>query len=132
LPLAQAQTPLSFGNNFFVTGDYVVAGAYNMTTSFQPINGVSYAVGTIRVPDVNSKGVPNPGIQGPTQVPKGAQVVVALLYWQAGSSHPGRHSGCYLSSARRRGWAKRSAEVDRYLRRRLLTKQRPADHGATH
>src|SRR5438874_3030797 len=81
--LAQTQTPLSFGNNFFVTGDYVVAGAYNMTTSFQPINGVSYAVGTIRVPDVNSKGVPNPGIQGPTQVPKGAQVVVALLYWQA-------------------------------------------------
>jgi FG-GAP-like repeat len=79
---AQA-TPLNLANNFFVTGDYIVAGAYNMTTSFQTIGGVSYAVGTIRVPDANSKGVANPGIQGPTQVPKGAQVVVALLYWQA-------------------------------------------------
>jgi len=81
--LAQAQTPLSLSNNFFVTGDYVVAGAYNMTTSFQTINGVSYAVGTIKVPDANSKGVANQGIQGPTKVPTGAQVVAALLYWQA-------------------------------------------------
>jgi FG-GAP-like repeat len=81
--LAQAQAPLGLANNFFVTGDYVVAGAYNMTTSFQPINGVSYAVGTIRVPDTDSKGFANNGIQGPTKVPTGAQVVAALLYWQA-------------------------------------------------
>ena len=26
-----AADPLSFGNNFFVTGDYIVVGAYNMT-----------------------------------------------------------------------------------------------------
>src|SRR5215469_3109716 len=77
-----APAPLNFENNFFVTGDYIVAGAYNMTSSSQTINGVSYAVGTINVPDKNSKGVANPGIQGPTSVPKGAQIVAALLYWQ--------------------------------------------------
>ena len=49
--------PLNFGNNFLVTGDYVVAGAYGMTTKFTTINGASYAVGTINVPDGN------PGIQ---------------------------------------------------------------------
>ena len=64
--------PLTFGNNIFVTGDYVVAGAYNMTTSFS--NG--YAVGTINIPDTN------PGITGTTQVPAGAQIVGALLYWE--------------------------------------------------
>lgn len=72
---AQAN-PLKFGNNFFVTGDYIVAGTVGMNKSFQTINGTSYTVGTITVPDGN------PGIQGATQVPKGAQVVAALLYWQ--------------------------------------------------
>src|SRR5581483_4636600 len=78
-PLALAQTPgapLSFGNNFFVTGDYVVAGAYGMNTNFTVINKVSYTTGIISVPDVN------PGITGVKQVPKGAQIVAALLYWQ--------------------------------------------------
>src|SRR6267154_2136020 len=56
--------PLNFGNNFFVTGDYIVAGAYNMTQKFETRNGVSYAVRTINVPDANPKGVANPGIQG--------------------------------------------------------------------
>jgi hypothetical protein len=68
--------PLKFGNNFFVTGDYIVAGAYGMTTNFKTTNGVSYAVGTISVPDTN------PGITGTKQVPTGAQIVAALLYWQ--------------------------------------------------
>jgi Bacterial Ig-like domain (group 3) len=68
--------PLNFGNNFFVTGDYIVAGAYNMNQKFTTINGVSYATGTISVPDTN------PGITGTNQVPTGAQVVAALLYWQ--------------------------------------------------
>jgi len=68
--------PLNFGNNFFVTGDYIVAGAYGMTTKFATNNGVSYAVGTISVPDTN------PGITGTKQVPQGAQIVAALLYWQ--------------------------------------------------
>jgi hypothetical protein len=43
--------PLNFGNNFFVTGDYVVAGAYNMNTKTTNINGITYAIGTINVPD---------------------------------------------------------------------------------
>src|ERR1700688_3614074 len=68
--------PLNFGNNFFVTGDYIVAGAYGINTTFQTINGTSYTVGTINIPDGN------PGITGATQVPKGAQIVTALLYWQ--------------------------------------------------
>src|SRR6266404_3174506 len=75
---AAGDPPLNFGNDFFVTGDYVVAGAYGMTSHLQ--NGV--ATGTIRIPDVNDRGVPNPGISGTTQVPPGAQIVAALLYWQ--------------------------------------------------
>ena len=69
--------PLNFGNNFFVTGDYIVAGAYGMTANFKTTNGVSYAVGTISVPDSQ-----NMGITGTKQVPVGAQIVAALLYWQ--------------------------------------------------
>src|SRR4051794_35623173 len=78
-PAGFAQTsapPLNFGNNFFVTGDYIVAGANGMTTNFTTISGVSYAVGTITVPDSN------PGITGTKQLPPGAQIVAALLYWQ--------------------------------------------------
>jgi len=78
-PLGFAQSPnppLNFGNNFFVTGDYIVAGAYGMTTNFTTINGTTYAVGNISVPDNN------PGITGAKQVPTGAQIVAALLYWQ--------------------------------------------------
>src|SRR4029077_14588869 len=79
---AQAPNPpLNFGNNFCVSGDYVVAGAYGMTTNFTTVNNATYAVGTISVPDANN-GIPNPGITGTTQVPKGAQIVAALLYWQ--------------------------------------------------
>jgi len=39
---AQAN-PLNFGNNFFVTGDYVVAGAQGMTTHFS--NGYELRTG---------------------------------------------------------------------------------------
>jgi hypothetical protein len=63
---------LNFGDNFFVTGDYVVAGAHGMATNFS--NG--YAVGTFVIPDAN------PGIHGRTFVPLGAEVVAAILYWQ--------------------------------------------------
>ena len=72
VPCFAQNPPLNFGNNFFVTGDYVVAGAYGMTTNFS--NG--YAVGTFVVPDTN------PGIHAPTYVPLGAEVVGALVYWQ--------------------------------------------------
>ena len=71
-PASFAQGPLNFGDNSFVTGDYVVAGAYGMTTHFS--NG--YAVGTFSIPD------PNPGIDANTLVPPGAEVVAAILYWQ--------------------------------------------------
>ena len=73
--------PLNFGNNFFVTGDYIVAGAYGMNTNSTTINGVTYTTGTISVPDGNP-GI-QPGVQGEKQVPMGAQVVAALLYWQS-------------------------------------------------
>ena len=69
---AQSDPPLNFGNNYFVTGDYVVAGAYFMNVNVA--NG--YATGTITIPDVN------PGITGAKFVPAGAEVVAAVLYWQ--------------------------------------------------
>ena len=81
--------PLNFGNNFFVTGDYVVGGAHGMNTNWVTIGTTIYTKGTITIPDAN------PGIQsGSTAnciingkaatncVPAGAEVVAALLYWQ--------------------------------------------------
>jgi FG-GAP-like repeat/Putative Ig domain len=80
---AQSTPPLNFANNFFVTGDYIVAGAYNINQKFTTIGGNSYTVGTINVPDVtNPKGFANTGNTGATSVPKGAQIIAALLYWQ--------------------------------------------------
>src|SRR5690242_7891779 len=70
--------PLNFAQNYLVRGDYVVAGAYNMTSTFTVINGNQYAVGTINIPDILNK-----GIQGQNTVPAGAEVVAAVLYWQA-------------------------------------------------
>src|ERR1700688_856338 len=64
--------PLNFGNNYFVTGDYVVGGAQGINVNMA--NG--YTVGTITIPDTN------PGITGTKSVPPGAQIVAALLYWQ--------------------------------------------------
>ena len=78
--------PLSFSNNYFVTGDYVVAGAYNMNQTV--VNGMT--TGVINVPDQNpSTGKPNPGITGATSVPTGAQVIAAFLYWgtEIGRAH---------------------------------------------
>src|SRR6266849_419389 len=70
---ASANGPLTFGNNFFVTGDYVVGGTYGLNTNFAN-DGTSK--GTITIPDGN------PGITGAKSVPAGAQIVAALLYWQ--------------------------------------------------
>jgi hypothetical protein len=69
---AQANPPLNFGNNYFVTGDYVVAGAYGMNS----MAAGGYTSGNITIPDGN------PGITGTKLVPAGAQIVKALLYWQ--------------------------------------------------
>ena len=51
LCFAQAGPPLNFANNYFVRGDYTVAGAQGMTSNFTNIKGIQYAVGTITVPD---------------------------------------------------------------------------------
>jgi hypothetical protein len=70
--LAQTGTnPLTIFKNYFVTGDYVVAGWVEGSS-----NG-TYATGTIAFPD------PKIPAQGglPTQVPTGADIVAAYLYW---------------------------------------------------
>jgi len=61
---------LNFGNNFFATGDYVVAGVGLRGLG----DATGYATGTISMPDTLS--VPATG------VPPGAQIVAVLLYWQ--------------------------------------------------
>jgi hypothetical protein len=80
-PAGQAQTDaLKFENNFFVTGDYVVAGWRGKTVD---PNRAGYATGTITIPDPRQAPptlpVPQPGVV--TQVPTGADVVAAYLYW---------------------------------------------------
>lgn len=72
---ASAQTaanPLSIFKNYFVTGDYVVAGWVEGSP-----DGSGYAPGTISVPDIRQ-----PSQTGvPASVPKGADIVAAYLYW---------------------------------------------------
>src|SRR4029077_1803963 len=70
---AQDPPPLNFGNNYFVTGDYVVAGTQGLNAS---MGSDGLGTGIISFPDGN------PGIRGTTTVPKGANIVAALLYWQ--------------------------------------------------
>ncbi len=67
--LAQTTPPLNFGNNYFVTGDYVVGGVGLRGLG----DATGFATGTINIPDANS--VPATG------VPAGAQIVGAILYW---------------------------------------------------
>jgi hypothetical protein len=67
--LAQTTPPLNFGNNYFVTGDYVVAGVGLRGLG---VNGL--ATQQFTMPDKNS--VPSTG------VPSGADIVAALLYWE--------------------------------------------------
>jgi len=76
--LAQNTTnQLNLFKNYFVTGDYVVAGWQK--TGFSLISNVSYGTGNINVPDTfqASKG----GIAA-TPIPDGASIVAAFLYWQ--------------------------------------------------
>jgi hypothetical protein len=60
---------LQFGENYFVTGDYVVAGV-----GLRGLGNGGYATQQFTMPDKNS--VPSTG------VPAGAQIVAAILYWQ--------------------------------------------------
>ena len=68
--LAQTGTaPLTFSNNYFVTGDYVVAGV-----GLRGLGVNGYATKQFTMPDANS--VPSTG------VPPGADIVAAFLYWE--------------------------------------------------
>jgi hypothetical protein len=66
---AQGTPPLNFGNNYFVTGDYVVAGVGLRGLG---VNGL--ATRQFTMPDANS--VPSTG------VPPGVDIVAAALIWQ--------------------------------------------------
>jgi hypothetical protein len=66
-PAAFAQQGLKYFKNYFVTGDYVAAGVGLQHTG---VNGL--ANGTITI--------------DPAQIPQGAEVVAAYLYWQTISS----------------------------------------------
>src|SRR5438552_1177162 len=67
---AFAQSPLNFFKNYFVTGDYVVAGVGLRGLG----DGTGFAGGPIIVPD--------PLQPNSTSVPAGANIVAAFLYWQ--------------------------------------------------
>ncbi len=66
---AQQTTPLNFENNYFVTGDYVVAGV-----GLRGLGVNGFATQQFTMPDANS--VPATG------VPQGADIVAAFLYWE--------------------------------------------------
>src|SRR5712671_1068037 len=84
---AIAQAPLSIFKNYFVTGDYVVAGWVEGAP-----DGSGLATGTISVPDTLQATRAN---QVPQSVPPGAEIVAAYLYWatvESGqTSFAGRH-----------------------------------------
>src|SRR6266496_191228 len=75
-----AQSPLKIFKNYFVTGDYVVAGWVENSST----NG--FATGTISIPDcrqaqyIGSPCPPPPAVPPPA-VPAGADIVAAYLYW---------------------------------------------------
>ena len=70
------QNALTFENNFFVTGDYAVGGVGLIGQANKIYPG--YAVGTI---SIGADG--NPGVKGlNNSVPKGAEIVAGLVYWQ--------------------------------------------------
>jgi hypothetical protein len=79
LPQPTAPNPLSFENNYFVTGDYVSAG---VTLRGTGVGGT--ATGTISIPTY---------AQSPTQgVPAGADIVDAFLYWETLENTPSASS----------------------------------------
>jgi hypothetical protein len=78
--IAPAQDqPLNFENNYFVTGDYVIAGWDNKTIA---ADRAGYATGTISIPDLKqSTAIKIAQANVRTQVPEGADIVAAFLYW---------------------------------------------------
>ena len=82
---APTPLPLSLENNYMVTGDYVVGG-WNKMGSPTTINGTEMSTGTITIPD------PKAYATTPQQIPAGADIVAAYLYW-ATVENSGVHSG---------------------------------------
>ena len=74
---AQTSLPLSLDNNYMVTGDYVVGGWTK--TGSTSVNGTLMSTGTISIPDSIAYGTVN----FEQQVPAGADIVAAFLYWQS-------------------------------------------------
>src|SRR6266550_4637960 len=71
--LAQAQTPLGIFKNYFVTGDYVVAGWVEQSSAS------GFANGTISIPDCRQAQFMSQACPPPP--PAGADIVAAYLYW---------------------------------------------------
>ena len=76
--------PLGLYQNYFVTGDYVVAGWVEGAP-----DGSGYAPGMINIPDALQPG--QPGV--PASVPKGADIVAAYLYWATVESNQSSYAG---------------------------------------
>src|SRR5260370_2391399 len=76
-----AQTaPLQFENNYFVTGDYVVAGV-----GLRGLGVNGFATQQFTMPDANS--VPATG------VPQAPDIVAAFLYWDTVEGSPSTLAG---------------------------------------
>ena len=74
--------PLSFENNYFVTGDYASAG---VTLRGTGISGM--ATGTITIPDSTTSPSASQG------VPDGADIIDAFLYWETLENTPSPSGG---------------------------------------
>src|SRR5262245_8723009 len=82
---AQSSPPLKIFRNYFVTGDYVVAGWVEQTP-----DGSGFATGTISVPD-NLQAIK--ANQAPQKVPAGADIVAAYLYWATVETNQAQFAG---------------------------------------
>src|SRR6516162_652887 len=82
---AQTPLPLNLDNNYMITGDYVVGGWTK--TGSTTINGTLMSKGTIPIPDSAAYAT-----NMAQQVPAGADIVAAFLYWETVESS-GVHSG---------------------------------------
>jgi len=85
--LAQAGTnPLNIFKNYFVTGDYVVAGWVEGAP-----DGTGFAPGFINLPDTKQPDQTAAGV--PAIVPAGADIVGAYLYWATVESNQSSFAG---------------------------------------
>jgi hypothetical protein len=78
--------PLTFENNYFLTGDYAAAGVALRGTGHS-----GFATGTINIPDSSTS-------QGSQGVPDGADIIDGFLYWETleGTPTPSGNNGTFL------------------------------------